>query len=92
MTIDQIPQLAAAVITLGAVSYATNLLWVHVLRPLYRAVIYISEFMEAYPAIISAAREFEDGGRETLRGQVRSIDGRLHNIEGQLEALITNHR
>ena len=92
MTIDQIPQIAAAVITLGAVSYAANLVWVHVLRNLYHAVIYISEFMEAYPAIISAAHEFEDDGGETLRDQVRSISVRLTNIEGQLEALITNNR
>ena len=92
MAIDQIPQLAAAIIALGAVSYAINFLWVHVIRPVYRLLVLVSEVVEIYPTILIIAQEFAPNGKKTLGEQVYSINVRLGNIEGQLEALITDHK
>lgn len=82
--------IAGGIILLGAVSYATNLLWSHAIRPLYHAIIQISEFMEALPTIMSIAHEFEPNDGESLRGQVDNINLKLNNIEGQLETLVIN--
>ena len=92
MSEGTIATIAGGIILLGAVSYAISLLWSHTIRPLYHAIIHISEFMEALPTIMSIAHEFESTGGKTLRNEVDSISVRLTNIEGQLESLITNHR
>ena len=92
MTIEQIPQLAAVIVALGAVSYAVNFLWVHAIHPVYRLLVLVSEVVKIYPTILTIAQEFAPNGKETLGEQINSINVQLHNIEGQLEVLVVGHR
>ncbi len=82
--------IAGGIILFGATVVALNAIVLKLFKPMFRGVVVLNEFTESMPILIDIAKEFKPNEGHTLRDQVDDIRVKLNNIEGQLEALITN--
>lgn len=82
--------IAGGIILFGGVVVALNAIVLKFFRPLFHAAVTVRDFTETIPTLTKIAEEFQPNSGKTLRDQVDGINFRLGNIEGQLEALVTN--
>jgi len=88
MTQDSYLRFAAMVAAAGGIALALNLIWRHVICPIYRFIILIADFTEAQPVLLEIAEEFKPNNGTTLRDQIDTANMRLSNIEGQMEIVV----